>query len=346
MALQSAQSLLDIINDILDLSKIESGKMELDEDDFSLREAVDSTVRPLALAAKDKGLRLYHAVDTEIPDLLRGDKGRLRQVLTNILGNAVKFTERGTVSLSVKPGPAEAGDAEGGRPARNRVRLAFTVKDTGIGIAADNLATIFDPFAQAKSPLHVRYGGTGLGLSISRQIVELMGGRIWVESTPGKGSTFSCTVSLAAANGTAEDPRTDGPEARPAGRPLKILLAEDNAVNSLLARTILEGMGHRVTSAATGLEALDTLRREDFDVVLMDVRMPDMDGVEATRRIRAGETKNPAVRIVALTAHALKGDRERFVAAGMDDYLSKPLDLDELDRALERIAGRGGSPGH
>jgi CheY-like chemotaxis protein len=333
MARQSGLALLDIINDILDLSKIEAGRMELEIRDFGLRDAVGSTLDALRVGARQKGLVLMHAIGPEVPDRLNGDSGRLRQVLTNLVGNAVKFTERGKVAVSV--------GVVGEDPRTGAVRLRFAVQDDGIGIDQDKLASVFDAFSQVGSSAHVKYGGTGLGLSISKSLVEMMGGEIGVESSPGRGSTFHFTAGFGLGAPEAARPERDAPrqDRRPPVK-LKILVAEDNLVNQLLAVELLKQRGHDAVAAADGRAALEALRAGGFDLVLMDSRMPEMDGIEATRRIRAGEAGRPDIPVVALTAHALAGDRERFLAAGMDDYLSKPIDLDKLDQVLGRISGR------
>ncbi|MDW7709560.1 MAG: PAS domain S-box protein [Deferrisomatales bacterium] len=347
LAKQSAKNLLDIINDILDLSRIEAGKAELDTAPFHLRRLMEEMVSTLGVGAHEKGLRLSHHVDAGIPDALRGDEGRLRQVLTNLVANAIKFTARGEVEVTVGFAQAEgAGAPTGSRiqcgSARESagpatVRLCFAVRDTGIGIPAENLGLLFDSFSAATRSTHSRYGGTGLGLSIAKHLVELMGGEIRVESTPGEGSLFVFTAELECCEtgdtAGAHEPRRGTP---PPVRSLRVLLAEDNVVNRLFVRTLLESRGHSVTEASNGREALEELAQGHVDGVLMDVQMPEIDGLEAARRIRRGEV--PGVRknlpIVALTAHALRGDRERFLGAGMDDYLCKPFDPYALDAIL------------
>ncbi|MBI5017520.1 MAG: PAS domain S-box protein [Deltaproteobacteria bacterium] len=370
---QSGKNLLDIINDILDLSKIEAGRVELGTAPFALRRLLESVVSTLGVAAHQKGLRLTHGVDAAVPDSLVGDEGRLRQVLTNLVGNAVKFTEHGHVEVDVSvwgplgggaAGKQEAGDEAFELPRGPAVKLPsrtvtllFAVRDTGIGIPRENLCSVFDSFSHATRSTHTRYGGTGLGLSIAKHLVELMGGEIWVESEFGKGSVFFFTVELPLSEEKGEK-REPEDEARPApaARPLCILVAEDNAVNQLFARSLLEAQGHKVVVVGDGREALDTLSAafapsegatapgapapEPFDVVLLDVQMPVLDGLEAARLIRQGEMRGVPrdLPLVALTAHALKGDRERFLAAGMDDYMSKPLDLSEIARVLAGVA--------
>jgi CheY-like chemotaxis protein len=333
MAHDSGLALLNIINDILDLSKVESGTVVLDSKPFRLREGVEPMLKTLSLSARNKGLDFHHSIGPAVPDHLVGDQGRLRQVLTNLIGNAVKFTDTGSVSVDV--------DLDG-RPSRpGAVRLLFRIKDSGIGIPKDRLEDIFTAFSQVGLSSHIKYGGTGLGLSISKNLVEMMDGRIWADSQAGAGSTFSFTVALGLAEETAEPARHSAAPASSQGkRNLAILLAEDNGVNRILAAALLEKRGHRVTAVENGAEALAALAAEPFDAVLMDVRMPDMDGEEATRRIRNGEVPgaDPRIPIIALTAHALKGDRERFLAAGMDDYVAKPIDDKELLRVLAAVS--------
>lgn len=338
----SGKALLEIINDILDLSKIESGKATLERKPFRLRESLESTLRSLQVSARDKGLEFYHSIDLDLPDPLLGDQGRLRQVLTNLIGNAIKFTAKGAVRVSV------AKDQEPARP--GTVRLLFRVRDDGIGIPRHRLEEIFEAFSQIGLSSHIKYGGTGLGLSISKNLVEMMGGRIWVNSEIGKGSTFSFTAEFGLVEKMDElDQLSEQPETPRRTRGLKILLAEDNQVNRLLAVELLKMMGHEVEVAENGREALEQLRKSPFDLVLMDVRMPDMDGLTAVKAVRRGEAGPDKAHtpVVALTAYALKGDRERFLEAGMDDYLSKPIDLEELNRVLERALkrnGKGGEP--
>jgi signal transduction histidine kinase/CheY-like chemotaxis protein len=469
----SADALLALLNDILDFSKIEAGKLDLEPVDFRLRDGVADTLRPLALRAHAKGLELAYHVRPDVPDDLVGDPGRLRQVLVNLVGNAVKFTANGEVAVTVE---AEAADDD--------VELHFAVRDTGIGIPADKLERVFEPFVQADGSTTRTYGGTGLGLSISARLVELMRGRLWAESAVGRGSTFHFRARLgrsraplpaplvpdglrdlpalvvddnatnrllleellrgwrmrprAVAGGRealgeldraarggdpfplllvdALMPEMDGfallerarqhpglagavvmmlssgdrqgdaarcrqlgvarhlikpvkpsdlldailtalagaaparpkpagapAAAAPPAAPLRVLLAEDNPVNQKLAVRLLEKQGHHVTVVADGREAVRTAGREPFDLVLMDVQMPEMSGLEATAAIREREKATGGhVPIIALTAHAMKGDREECLAAGMDDYLSKPLQAEELYAAVARQAPPAG----
>ncbi len=472
----SADSLLTVVNDVLDFSKIEAGHLSLDVEQYSLRSLVYETIRPMAFRAQQKGIRLTYEIGSAVPDSLLGDAGRLRQVLVNLLGNAIKFTEKGSVTLSVSTDSVT----------HDQAQLQFVVTDSGIGIPKEKHRTIFDSFAQADTSTTRKYGGTGLGLSISARLVDLMGGRIWVESDPGQGSSFHFTVKLGRpglavdhspgslhdmpillvdpdpmssqilertlsawgarpriargieeissllANGrTTGDPfravvvndslpKVDGlalaqqvcgsmgdpgvspviviivgsdrdrsewkhpfilpcfltrpiqpsqlkesirtglsrqrgvrltSAPAPAGagrkRPLRILVAEDNPVNTLLVVRLLEKQGHSLATVRNGYEALQASGKGHFDLILMDVQMPEMDGLDATIAIRAAERTGDPVPIVAMTAHAMKGDRERCLAAGMDDYLTKPLQASELIRVIDRVAAsrRGQSTG-
>ncbi len=330
LAQKSAYHLLDIINDILDFSKIESGKVELRSRPLSLRQVVEDVVGAFSLAARRKGVAMSHYVESDVPERLMGDEVRLRQVLMNLVGNAVKFTHEGRILVNVETVPQRAG---------GRICLHFTVSDTGIGIPEDRLEDIFESFSQANLETQTKYGGTGLGLTISKLLVELMGGTISVRSTPGQGSLFTFTIRLDQADADRPQAEIAVKAKSTAARTLRILVAEDNPINQLVAQELLEGRGHRVRVVENGREALEALSREPFDLVLMDVRMPEMGGEEATRRIRAGEVAgaDPGIPIIALTAYALEGDRERFLAAGMTDYLAKPITLGDLDRALARI---------
>ncbi len=332
---QSALHLLDILNDVLDLSRIEAGRFELQPRPFELDRLVADVVGTLASIATRKGLDLRHGIDPEVPSRLMGDAVRLRQILMNLIGNALKFTGHGRILVNVE-GAGQTSDG--------RVRVRFTVRDTGIGIPPDSLGRIFESFSRESGATQARYGGTGLGLAISKRLVEMMGGDIWVESAPGQGSCFYFTALFDKADtvgtvGKLAKPKEKAwPKAAAELAPgLRILLAEDNEINRLVAVDLLQAKGHQVKAVENGEQALAALRRETFDLVLMDVRMPVMDGEEATRAIREGQAGDPEIPIVALTAHALTGDRERFLAAGMDDYISKPFDPDELERTIARV---------
>ena len=345
----SADSLLTIVNDILDFSKIEAGKLDLEELPFDLRKLVRETIRAMELPAQQKGLALRCEVAPGTPRMVKGDPGRLRQVLVNLLGNAIKFTQRGSVTLALAPAPAPAK----GRETEDSCEIAFAVSDTGIGIPPDKQKLIFEAFSQVDGSTTRQFGGTGLGLTICRRLVILMQGDIALESVPGKGSTFRFSVPLQhtsvqlpadesdlaqalTAPGLAVAPPTPQPEGSGSG--LRILLAEDNPVNQRLALRLLEKMGHRITLVDNGLDALERTMQGGYDLVLMDVQMPELDGLTATRRIRQWELVHGAhVPIVAMTARAMQGDRERCLEAGMDDYLSKPIDSEQLRQLVSRF---------
>ena len=339
----SGTALLDILNDLLDLSKIEAGKMELEAISFSLRDRLDNIAKIFALRAEDKGIELVCEIDSAVPDRLVGDPGRLRQVLINLLGNAIKFTERGEVRFSV------AHQSRG----EKEIELQVAVRDTGIGTPAEKQELIFEAFSQADGSTTRRFGGTGLGLSISKLLTDLMDGKIWLESQEGKGSTFHFTARMGlqeiAATDTSEllettdqtvhEQQTDPPTASSTEEGAKstwhILLAEDNRFNQVVATGLLKKRGHSVEVAQDGQEALDKLARGTFDAVLMDIQMPNLDGLQATAEIRNKERQNGGhIPIVGLTAHAMEGDRERFLSAGMDGYVSKPVHIESLMAAL------------
>ncbi|GLI39774.1 DUF3365 domain-containing protein [Geobacter hydrogenophilus] len=331
----AAESLLTIINDILDFSRVEARRLELSDEALELRSFVESLRRLFAVKAERKNISLSVLVGDEAPQFICGDPSRLRQILTNLLSNAVKFTPTGgRVTLAADADPA------GGN-------LLFTVIDTGIGIEKDKQERIFELFRQADSSTTRNYGGTGLGLAIVRSLVELMGGTIEVESEAGNGATFRVLLPLRPATGPPVA-KTAGEELSDSVLPcLSVLVAEDNELNRTVAIGLLTALKQRVAAVTNGREAVDSLRDGTYDLVLMDISMPEMDGIEATRAIRRGDAGEKArtIPIAALTAHALKDDRDRFLAAGMSDYLAKPLIRGELQRMLLRIAGeRGESP--
>jgi PAS domain S-box-containing protein len=332
MARSSANGLLTVINDVLDFSKIEAGQLSFAHAPFRLRASIADPLEVLAMRARQKGLGLTWALSDDVPDALVGDALRLLQVLINLVGNAIKFTDRGGVEVEVAPGVAAG--------AAGLVELHFGVRDTGIGIAAEDQKAIFHAFEQVDSSTARRFGGTGLGLAISAKLVDRMGGRIWVESTPGGGSVFHFTVLVEVDREarSGDVPASSPPvgSRRLEARPLHVLLAEDNQVNQILVVRLLEKRGHSVVAVATGREALAALEHDVFDVVLMDVQMPEMDGLEATARIRACESASGTrVPIIAMTAHAMKGDEERCLAAGMDAYVAKPIRSEVLYAVLD-----------
>jgi len=324
-----ADGLLTILNDILDFSKIEAGKLELDSIAFRPRDCVERTVKLIDFRAKQKGLDLRYDFAPGVPECVIGDPTRLGQVLLNLVGNAVKFTQHGSVCIEARVGEAEAEDAV----------IEFAVRDTGIGIAADKQEHIFEAFAQADGSMTRRFGGTGLGLTISSRLVGMMGGRLWVESRPGVGSCFHFTVRVHPVADAGPTPPPLPPAAQSPARLLRVLVAEDNPINQQVIVRMLARLGHAVALAGNGREALEAMARDRFDAVLMDVQMPEMTGLEAAQAIRRAEAGSGRhVPIVALTAHAMKGDRERCIASGMDTYLSKPIRSAELTGILNEIA--------
>jgi signal transduction histidine kinase/DNA-binding response OmpR family regulator len=420
-AKESAELLLEMLGEILDFSRIEAEKLQLESTPFRLRQVLDQTLRPLALRAREKGIELACDVPAAVPDRLVGDTLRLRQILVNLVGNAVKFTPQGEVVVRVKEEGSEIGDwglgkgdarpsgseetAEAGRrqssdepprsevaslisqipnpqspipnPPPPQVTLHFTVQDTGIGISAEDQQRIFAPFTQADASTTRQFGGTGLGLAIANSLVGLMGGRLWVHSGVGRGSTFHFTVQLRLRQGPRDEPADPArrqlgdlpvlpaeknsampaalgrvaPPAAPAvrapaalaARPLRVLLAEDTLSSQKVVVRILQRRGHTVQVADTGARAVELVRGHEFDVVLMDVQMPAMDGLEATRHIRRLEDSGKArLPVVAMTAHAMRGDRERCLEAGVDAYLAKPIHADELIAMVEQMAAGGG----
>jgi PAS domain S-box-containing protein len=329
----SADLLLALLDDLLDSAKIEANKLELESAPFSLRRVLDQTTQVLAVRASEKGISFSCRISPDVPDALVGDQMRLRQVLLNLAGNGVKFTESGEVTVGVRVESQEAEEA----------CLEFAVQDTGIGIPRSDLEHIFQPFTQVDPSTTRRFGGTGLGLPICSSLVGMMGGRIWVESTLARGSTFHFTVRLPLAK-ELPPASVPAPDVLPAAMSrLRILLVEDNPANQKLAAYILRERGHTVDIAGDGQQALCMARENRHNVVLMDVQMPGMDGLEATKAIRAGEGGQRRVPIIAMTAHAMKGDRERCLAAGMDGYLSKPINPREMIVLLESLAA-GAAP--
>ena len=341
----SGNALLSVINDILDFSKFEARKLELNPVEFSLRETVAQALQTLEVQAAKKPLTLTGVVAEGVLDRVVGDEDRLRQVLVNIAGNALKFTEKGSVRVVVEAGAREP----------DSVLVHVKVVDTGIGIAEERQRAIFEAFTQADGSMTRRYGGTGLGLTISAQLTEMMGGRIWVESTLGVGSTFHFTVRLGIpADEEAAMPGDVAAQVLVASDPLpshlarqgflNVLLVEDNIINQVVTADILKAAGHEVYVVGTGNEAVTAVTQWPFDLVLMDLEMPEMDGLEATGRIRAWERQTGARRgpIIALTAFAMKGDRDRCIAADMDNYLAKPVEAGQLLAMIGQVVyGRG-----
>jgi CheY-like chemotaxis protein len=324
----SAEGLLHVLSDILDFSKAEAGKLDLENIPFHLRHSVDEVrniVLPLALAKK---LLVECDIDADVPDLLAGDPTRLRQVLLNLMGNAIKFTETGSVRLQVTrdlPGVPYG-----------RAGLVFRVSDTGMGIPPEQQELIFEAFAQADGTVTRRFGGTGLGLAICSQLVRLMGGNLSVQSRLNVGSTFQFTCNL----GIARERVETAPVALLVEAPMRIMLAEDNPVNQVLAARLLRKRGHQVKVVSSGLAATEVWEVEEFDLILMDEQMPEMGGIEALHYIRAREaaTGKRRTSVVALTASAMSGDRQRFLDVGMDGYLAKPFNAEQLYEIIRPFA--------
>jgi PAS domain S-box-containing protein len=340
-AYTSAGDLLAIVNDILDFSRIEAGKLGFEIREISIRDVVDGSVALLADAAAEKQLAISVEVAEDVAHRVRGDGGRLRQVLVNLIGNAVKFTERGEIDVRVESVATEP-----------EITLKFSVSDTGIGMSREMQRRLFNPFVQGDGSATRRYGGTGLGLAISRQLVTMMEGEIGVQSAPGQGSTFTFTARFGGASG---ETRAEGGEALTlpevpvesfafGASPPHVLVAEDNSLNQLLVLGQLVTLGCRAEAAGNGREVLEALQREHYDLVLMDCQMPEMDGYEAAVRIRRLPGPARSVPIIALTAHAYAADRERCLAMGMNDYLAKPVRRSRLAAVLRRWCPNASDP--
>jgi len=330
---RSARDLLAVINDILDFSKIDAGKVELEQRPFALQTPVDQVNGICGHLAREKALRFTTRIGEGVPSFITGDALRLGQILLNLAGNAVKFTERGGVHMDVVPRAADPTLDAGS------LMLEFRVHDSGIGLSPEQVDRLFQPFSQADASNTRKHGGTGLGLAIAKQLVELMGGRIWVESTLGRGSTFAFTARFTRAEAAPTREQDASVEDVAAARArlsgAHILVAEDNPFNQVVIKKLLTKTGARVTLCANGREAIDALGHTAYDLVLMDVQMPEMDGYEATRRIRdtaalAGQ------RIIAMTANAMAEDRQRCADAGMDDFEAKPIDPDRMFLTLAK----------
>ncbi|MBN1236128.1 MAG: PAS domain S-box protein, partial [Methanotrichaceae archaeon] len=344
IAHKSGETLLSLINDILDFSKIEARKLELETLDFDLRSTLKDTADILAIGAHEKKLELICLVEPAVPSLLRGDPGRMRQILVNLGGNAVKFTEKGKIVIRVSLENEDKRDAT----------LRFAISDTGIGIPENRQAILFSPFTQVDGSTTRQYGGTGLGLAISKQLAELMGGKIGLESKVGKGSTFWFTAvfeKLSAGSKSADEMSAkiegEGAIERSAAKPtiseyekhkIRILVAEDNPINQKVAQAMMRKMGLRADVVANGKEAVKALQMIPYDLVLMDCQMPEMDGFEATRTIRQEGSRvlNPSIPIIAMTASTMRGDRERCIKAKMNDFIAKPVQRRELAEMLAR----------
>jgi len=327
----SAESLMVILNDILDFSKIEAGKLHIEAVDFPLASTLTDILTPIGARATQKGLALIIQLAPDLPDHVLGDFGRIRQILTNLCDNAIKFTAKGSVTVQVQSTPV----------GEEAFEVHLSVRDTGIGIPLDKQQGIFEAFSQADNSTTRRFGGTGLGLTISTRLVALMGGRIWVESSPGVGSTFHFTVRMGRGVMPEQAPAPETPQTALALRPLQVLLVEDNPVNQMLSTLLLEKWGHTVVTAENGQEAVDLFPTQHWDIVLMDMQMPVMGGLEATTLIRALEPADRHVPIIAVTANAMESDRDACRQAGMDEHLAKPMKATELQEILARFCTLG-----
>ena len=352
----STSSLLVILNDILDSSKLSSNSIQLEPLEFQPAKLAEEVLLTFAANAQDKGLGLKYSITENVPDVAVADAGRIRQVLGNLVGNAIKFTEQGEIEVSM----ALMKDHD------DSSMLRFKVIDQGIGISREQQKQLFQPFTQADASITRRFGGTGLGLTISKSLVELMGGRIWIESSPDSGSTIRFTIPIQSPNSEADahdantTPVKPGPDNaspfsqvdRNAGdhgdadsTSTRVLLVEDNLVNQKVAKLTLERLGYQVDIAADGLQAIEAAQSESYRIICMDVSMPGMDGIEATRRIRKLDTSTATAKIVAMTGHAFVEDRNRCFDAGMDHFISKPFDLFELKQTLEEVVAEAPADG-
>lgn len=333
MALESSHNLLRILTDILDISRIESGKMEIFEAPFSFTDVLAPVCALFADDIKRKKLNITVDLDKKVPGLLIGDSGRLRQVLYNLIGNAVKYTETGSITVHVYPLPF--------RNDPDKISIHVEVTDTGIGIPDDKLGHVLEPFTQNEAVFSRRFGGVGLGLAIVKRIVLMLQGSLCLSSEPGVGTEAHLTLSFAMAAEPVLESVPAEQDTSPQIPPGRILIVEDDPVNRKTLHYLLEKLGHESEEASNGLEALDLILDRVFDLVLMDIQMPEMNGLEATKRIRSLPMQDRrAIPIIAVTAHAMKGDREMFLRAGMDDYISKPIDLQALDACLRKYMHR------
>lgn len=319
-------ALLNVINDILDFSKMEAGKLEIKKKNCDIKALVEHTIKAQSPAATGKGIEISYAFSASVPQYVMGDFHRIQQILNNLISNAIKFTDTGEVWVKVKRLAAKD----------NLVELLFVVEDTGIGIAEENRQRIFESFSQVDGSFTRRFGGTGLGLAITKQLVELMGGRIWIESTEGVGSRFYFQLTFEP--GSIKERQSEKqPDYFKINQQYKILLTEDDKVNQLVIARMLNECGYGVDIAGNGFEALEMVKKNSYDIILMDIQMPEMDGIEATKRIRAINQDTP---VLAITAYALHGDREKFLSQGLDGYISKPIKVEKLVEEIEKCINR------
>ncbi len=330
IAKSCADSLLTLINDILDFSKLEASKMVFENKSFIFKDFIEEIIKAHRPHANEKGLDLKYTLSFDIPEFIHGDSNRLRQILDNIINNAIKFTNQGVIALTIKDVVCDM----------QEVTLQFEVADTGIGIEQKDMGKLFHTFSQIDSSFTRNYKGTGLGLVISKQLAEIMGGKMWAKSEKGKGSTFYFTAKFKIGNNTDKLKNTNIDSSYRINKlcnAMSILVVEDVDFNQTVLVKLLENDGHLVDVANNGLEALEYHSKKNYDLIFMDIQMPEMDGIETTKRIRQKEGSMQYTPIVALTAFALKGDKERFMSIGMDEYLSKPIKIDDLQRAIERV---------
>ena len=340
-AQKSSNALLSIINDVLDLSKIEAGKLEIDSVEFELEKVLATSCETIRPQAEHKSNTLTMEIDPEIPKTIRGDPTRLRQILFNLLGNAVKFTTQGAIGVEVIPLQMNTPQGHPRLPycklEPNKATLLFKVADTGQGIPDDKVSQVLEPFSQANRSVARKQGGTGLGLTIVRRLVEMMGGNASIASTEGIGTTVYFCLPFEV---VAQEPYNGANQAldtkEDISKALKIMIVDDDETNLKTMELMLRKQGQQVSCVKDGKEALDQLQRERFDCVLMDIRMPKMDGVETTKQIRASQDISQNIPIIAITASAMSGDREKFIKAGLDDYIAKPVDKEELMKVINR----------
>ncbi|QUH25574.1 PAS domain S-box protein [Serpentinicella alkaliphila] len=332
IAKSCAASLLNVINDVLDFSKIEAGKLNIVNLDFNLKNLINDIIKAHSVHVEQKGLTLNYTLSSDVPTYIVGDKNRLQQILNNLLSNSIKFTNRGEVNLSIKKAKSNV----------DQLELLFEVSDSGIGIKKETRDKLFKSFSQVDSSFTRKYAGAGLGLVITKQLIEMMGGSIWVESEPGVGSSFYFTIKYEIASRSQLTSINTPSEINKLSEKKSILLVEDDNVNQIVLNRMLKEKGHSVHLANNGLEAIELYKQKEFDGILMDIQMPEMDGIEATRRIRKIESiLGRSTPIIALTAFALRGDKEQFLSMGMDGYISKPVQMDELFRTIEKVFDKG-----